>query len=454
MKDWVPALGDAGVPRYVEIAEAIRRDVVSGLLKPGDRLPSQRGLAQSVGVDYSTISRAFAEAARRGYIESHVGRGSFVKAIELIEPDPRRTSEEDPMMNMPPEPDDPVLLERMQQGMLHVSASLVSLLRYQSVMGGVHDREIASHWMQSNGYDVPLDRLAITPGAHASLYAVLATLADPGVPLLCEDVTYPGIRSIAARLGVQLVGVASDVDGVLPDALDDAIRAHWPLGLYLNPTLQNPTTGTMPQKRRIEIAEVLLRHDLPLIEDDAYAFVANDAPPSVSSLVPHQSWHIAGVSKIFGAGLRLAYTTVPNTKVFGPFAQAIRATNVMASPLSLALLGHWIEEGTALEIQKFVRRAAASRQALAREVLNGCTFRGADDAFNIWLTLPEGTSRAEVMARMGGRQIGMMPSDAFTVAGPPSEALRVCLGGPIDTTQLRSDLVALHDAVTRKDWLG
>ncbi|WP_435659945.1 PLP-dependent aminotransferase family protein [Leisingera caerulea] len=456
MKQWTPARLDGARPRYLELAEAIKSDIDAGVLEPGDRLPPQRRVAQELGLDFSTVSRGYAEAVRRGYIESFVGRGTYVRAAEALpgRPDPRRALEEDPMMNMPPEPDDPALLARMQKGLAHVAANLQPLLRYQSVTGSPQDRATAADWMQANGLPCVPERLVITPGAHASIYAILTVLCEPGSTVLCEDVTYPGLRSIAARLGIRLIGLAGDKDGVQPDALEKAITGHWPAALYLNPTLQNPTTRTMPAKRRQEIAAVLQKHDLPLIEDDAYCFVDNGAPQAVSSLIPDLGWHIAGLSKCFGAGLRLAYTTVPQRAVLGQFSQALRSMHVMVSPLNLALLGRWIEDGTAAAIQKFIRKAAAERQALAGEVLKDCFTDSDPLAFNRWLTLPRGTSRAEVMGRMAGRQIGIMPSDAFTVTGLPQEAVRVCLGGPIGLEELRADLIALNDAVNRKDWLG
>lgn len=462
LKQWSPTLPTSDKPRYVEIADAIRTDIEGGLLKPGDRLPPQRGVAQELGVDFSTVSRGYAEAVRRGDIESFVGRGTFVRSqtasaepdAAFEAPDPRRILEEDPMMNMPPEPDDPTLVARMTSGLNHVAANLVPLLRYQSVRGSAADREIARIWMQTCGLDYAADRLAITPGAHASIYAILTLLSEPGQTLFCETLTYPGIRSIASRLGLRLIGVPSDKDGLNPEALERMITEHWPAALYLNPTLQNPTTKTMPEHRRREIAEVLKRHDLQLIEDDAYRFVASEAPAPMASHLPDLAWHVAGISKCFGAGLRLAYTTVPQRAEMGEFSQALRSINVMASPLSLALLGRWIEDGTALEIQSFVRRAAEERQALAQEILCGCFVTSAPEAFNLWVELPRGTSRAEVMGRMANRQIGIMPSDAFAVLGQPGEALRVCLGGPISLAQLREDLVALRDAILRKDWLG
>ncbi len=456
MTQWQLTLRDTGKPRYIEIAETIHADIEAGTLKPGDRLPSQRKVAQQVGVDFTTVSRGYAEAVKRGYIESFVGRGTFVRELseEREAPDPRRAVEEDPMMNMPPEPDDPDLIAQMEQGLRHVSANLVPLLRYQSVTGSLQDREIAGRWMAENGFEVAPEQLAITPGAHASVHAVLSHLSESGPTVLCEAVTYPGIRAIAAQLGVHLIGVEMDAHGILPDALDRAIGTHWPSAVYLNPTLQNPGTYTMPADRREQVADILRRHEIPLIEDDACCFVASDAPLPISRLIPDLGWHIAGLSKCFGAGLRLALTTVPEGQAKGRFAQVLQASNVMTSPISAALMSRWVEDGTARALQSFVRQAAAQRQALARDLLKGCDIRGQDEAFNVWLTLPQGTSRAEVMGRMANRQIGLMPSDAFTVMGSPAEAMRVCLGGPITKTQLAEDLTELRDAVLNKVWVG
>ena len=457
MKQWVPTPGDGSRPRYVEIAEAIKADIDKGVLTPGDRLPSQRGVAQELGLDLSAVSRGYAEAVRRGYVESFVGRGTFVSeqtVSAMPKPDPRRGADEDPMMNMPPEPDDPDLLAQMQEGVARVGAGIVPLLRYQSVIGSQPDREIMQDWMHANGVNTAFERLTITPGAHASICAILNVISEPGLVVLCEDLTYPGIRAIAARMGLRLIGVESDADGVRPDTLERAIKEHWPSALYLNPTLQNPTTGTIPEDRREAIARVLRDHNLPLIEDDAYCFVAKDAPTPITDRLPGLGWHVAGISKCFGAGLRLACTTVPTAELMGPFVQALRPIHVMASPFSLALLCHWIQDGTAARLQEFVRGAAAERQALAAALLGKCDVLGNASAFNLWLTLPSGTTRAELMGRMAQRRIGIMPSDAFATNGPAPEAVRVCLGGPLTMPQLREDLLSLNDAVLRKDWLG
>lgn len=457
MKTWVPTFGTSGKPRYLEIADAIERDTDSGLLSAGDRLPPQRRLAELLSLDFTTISRAYTEAQSRGLVESHVGRGTFVRARTGQDgptADPRRAREQDLSMNLPPEPDDPALLAAMRAGLETVAANLVPLLRYQSTTGSEMDRSAALSWLSMRGMVPNLDRIAVTPGAHATMTAALNILAAPGDTILCEAVTYPGLRSIAARAGLVLVGVPMDEAGILPEALAAAIRAHGPKALYLNPTLQNPTTLTIPAPRRMEIAEILLRHGLPLIEDDAYGFVQPGAPAPFATLAPELTWHIGGLAKCIGAGLRLAFTIAPDSRAAYQLAQTLRVTNVMASTLSMALVTRWIEDGTADRICRFIRAESAARQAIAAEVLHGFDFKADSHAFNIWLSLPDGVSRAELMGRMNGLGIGIMPSDAFTVLGPPGEHVRVCLGGAISREGLRAGLSFLANTLNGEIWLG
>lgn len=455
MHNWSPELPASGGPRYVAIADAIAHDLELGRLQPGDRLPPQRKLADVLGIDFTTVSRGYAEARKRGLVESHVGRGTFVRApLVQSEADPRRARDEDLTMNMPPEPRDASLLRRMRGALDYVGANLTPLLRYQSALGSERDRSAALTWLGKRGMSPHPDCVAITPGAHATILAILSTLAAPGDTILCEAVTYPGLRTLAARLHLNLVGLPMDGEGIAPDALDRAIREHGPRALYLTPTLHNPTTLTVPAARRAQIAEVVNGHGLHVIEDDAYGFVPADAPAAIAGHAPELTWYIGGLSKCLGGGLRLAYTVAPSGRCAQGLGHALRSTSVMASPILSALAARWIEDGTAEEIRRYIRTESAARQAVAAELLSDLEYQSAPNAFNVWLRLPEGSGRADLMGRMAGRHIGIMPSDAFTVLGEPGEHVRVCLGGSITRDELRRGLLFMTNSLGPNAWAG
>lgn len=442
MTDWIPDLSHRGAPRYLAIADAIAADIDAGRLAPADRLPPQRALASVLGMDFTTVARGYVEAKRRGLIESRVGQGTFVSgaARRRHQPMTRHPEIVDLSMNLPPEPDNPDLLDRMQDGWEVVSRDLVPLLRYQGFGGIPADKDAASAWLSRRGLVPQQDRVFITPGAHPALVGIMGLLARPGDTILSEDITYPGTRSIAGQLGLTLVGLPMDDDGVDADALAEACVRHKPKALYLNPTLLNPTTHTISERRRLVLAEVARRHALPIIEDDPYGLLPPEGPPAFAALAPELTWHIAGLAKCLGAGLRIAYVIAPDNRSGWSFAAALRAATVMASPITAALATRWISDGTGDALLADVRRMSVERQALARNVLKGADFRADPFGFHLWLTLPAPWTRSAFVGHMRDRGIGVVASDAFTVSGPPPEAVRVCLGGPAGWDQLREAL--------------
>src|ERR1700737_229151 len=243
MADWAPDLSTSDKPRYLAIADALAADIGAGRLAVGDRLPPQRKLAKRLDVDFTTVARGYVEAQKRGLIESKVGQGTFVRE----KPRPRRSQQMpaprpvDLSMNLPPEPDDPDLIERMQAGVEYVSRDIVSLLRYQGFGGTQADKDAASSWLGRRALVPAQERIFVSPGAHPALLGILTILAKPADAVLCEALTYPGIRSIAAQLGVKLIGLPMDAEGVDIDALAHACKNAKPKAIYLNPTLPHPT---------------------------------------------------------------------------------------------------------------------------------------------------------------------------------------------------------------------
>lgn len=429
---WTPTSIATDKPAYLAIADAIADDIRQGRLAANAQLPPQRQLADALGYNFTTISRAYAEAQRRGLTDARVGQGTFVRAdaCPRSRPAPARAPLIDMSMNLPPEPDQPELLARMESGMKRLCGDIRGLLRYQPFGGGPDDRDAAVQWLARRGITASAERVLVCPGTHSVLNALFSLLVgNGGGRICCDNITYPGVRALAALHGISLIGLAADRDGILPDAFEAACRDSQPAALYCNPTLQNPNTVTMPLARREALADIAARHRVPVIEDDPYGLLPESPPPSFFSLLPDLTWHVCGLSKTVGAGLRIAYLAVPDTRQLPRLSAILRAVSVMAPPLSMAIATEWIADGTADALVSFIREESRARQQLAAQALGPTSYLAAPEGFHLWLPLPEGWSRVSFATHLRSSGIGVVTSDAFLVGGPAVEAVRICLGG-------------------------
>jgi DNA-binding transcriptional MocR family regulator len=442
MSDWVPTLESSSKPRYVAIAEAIQDDVAEGRLLPAQRLPAQRQLARLLGLDFTTVARGYAEAQRRGLVESRVGEGTFVTAAAApSNTGGGRSESSDFSMNMPPEPCDLALWARLGADLELQPNGLVRALRYHRFGGTDADKHAASEWLGRRGVAPALEQVFVVPGAHAALLAIAMTLADRGQGVvLSETLTYPGMKAIAEQLWLQLVGVAVDQHGMSPAALQDACKRHKPKAIYLNPTLSNPTTRTIPIERRHELVGVARTHGVPIIEDDPYSLLSERAPPAFATVAPEITWHVATLSKCLGAGLRVAYVVVPDARSGWNFASAVRAANVMVSPITATLATRWIMNGTGDALLKAVQAETLERQALVASILPTELVTTDPAAFHSWLALPPRWSRSAFVGHMTSCGLGIVPSDVFGTQEPAPEAVRICLGGPAPRSIVRTAL--------------
>jgi DNA-binding transcriptional MocR family regulator len=456
MGDWAPLLSRLGKPRYLAIADAIAEDIRSGKLSPLDRLPPQRKLARRLNIDFTTVARGYVEAQKRGLIESRVGQGTFVRAPAKRRHGPiaRHPEIVDLSMNLPPEPDDAELLDRMQDGLEALGRDLVYLMRYQGFGGVPADKDAASHWLRHRMLVPQPDRLFIAPGAHPALLGILGAVAKAGDVLLSESLTYPGARSIAAQLGLRHVGIPMDDEGLEAGAFAGACERLAPRALYLNPTLLNPTTHTISQRRRAEIVGIARRFGVAIIEDDPYGFLPADGPAPFAALAPDITWHVAGLAKCLGAGLRIAYVVAPDVRSGWLFASSVRTATVMASPVTIALATRWITDGTADALLAAVRQESIERQKLATAILPPDTYRADPVGFHLWLSLPEPWTRSAFVGHTRSTGVSVVASDAFVTDGAPPEAVRVCLGGPADRPAVRSALEFMAHALAESPTLA
>ena len=441
---WTPRLKPGSGPLYLAIADALQADIASGKLAVGTRLPPQRALADSLGIDFTTVTRAYAEARGRGLLTGKVGQGTFVRAAKAASRTAPGEGRVDLSMNLPPRFSDAALVGRLWRDIAGLEEDgLDLLLQYQAPGGALADRRAAVEWLTPRLPDLAVDRLVIAPGAQSALLAITSLLAAPGDIIAAEALCYPGFRALAAQARFALAPVAMDDEGILPDVLDKLCQQKKPKALYLTPTLHNPTTATMSLARREAVIAVARRRNLVLIEDDAYGMLAEKSPPPLAALAPDITWHVAGLAKCLSPALRLAYCAAPDVRAALRLAAAIRASAAMASPLTAAIARSWIENGTAAQLLSAIRKESAARRVLAAQFLPSAQVRGSD-GFHIWLTLPPPWTRGEFLTRLTPLGIGAVASDAFALTDPP-EALRLGLGAPQTQEELAHGLAVIAD---------
>jgi DNA-binding transcriptional MocR family regulator len=446
---------DGGRPLHERLLAALASDIRSGALAPGARLPPQRALAYDLGLAVGTVTRAYAEAERRGLVTAHVGRGSFVASTAPrsgfgFAPGPA-DGVIDLARNTPPlGPAERRLGDALAS--LRRRADLLDAAAYSSPEGPPACRGAVALWLRRRHglCDAEAGQLVLTSGAQQALALAFSVLCRPGDAALCEAVTFTGVKAIAEHQRIALHGVALDADGITPDALDAAAATTGARVLYIIPTLQNPTAGVMSAARRAEIVAVARRRDLIVVEDDVYAAHADpDARPTpLRLLAPERVWHVASVSKSLAPGLRVGWVAPPTPEAREVALRTIRAQCYAVPVLPALIAAQWIEDGTADAIADEIADEIRARSALAWEVLPRGIL-GAPDrppASHLWLPMSElAAERAAGRALRAGVEV--TPPSAPVVDASLASGLRLCLGAPPDRATLERGLRTIAAAL-------
>ena len=451
MTNWIPDLSGHKGPRYRAIAEALAEDVRGGRLAAGTRLPTHRDLAWKLRLTIGTVSRAYAEAERRGLVIGEVGRGTFVRtpvAISSTTPHGILGDKRDPefidlTINRPGAADEGATIAAALE-QLAAEPDLAALLDYQPPAGRWEDRIAGAAFLAGCGVATTPEQVVATAGGQHAMACVIGAVTRPGDTLAVEALTYPGLRALASLLHLRLAPIAIDEEGLVPDALDVACRAAPVRALYTMPTLHNPTTATMPVTRREALAEVARKHDVILIEDDVYGFLLDAPLPPLAHYAPERGLYITSASKSLMPALRVGYVHAPK-RLVEPIAAAVRATIYSAPPLMARIATCWIADGTAARLAEEKRAETRRRNSMARRILADGASTGDPAAPHLWLTLPE-PWRADdfaVAARLRG--VGIIPAAAFAVTRQPPDAVRICLGAQTTAERVERALARLAE---------
>jgi DNA-binding transcriptional MocR family regulator len=406
-------------------------------------------------LNYTTVARGYVEAKRRGLIDSHVGIGTVVRG--RIPGLPLRSGGSAEMtMNLPPEPPAAALIAQMQQQAAEAlghggSRGYYELMRYQDFGGSNEARSAGAQWLRSHVPDCTAAQVLVGPGIHGVLLALVSMLCRPGESICVESLAYPGMKVIAAQLGVKLHPLGMDDEGVSAEDFEHVCKTLHPRALVCNPNIHNPTTITMSLQRRREIADIATRYSMPIIEDDAYGKLARQPLPTLLSLAPELTYYVAGLSKSLGAGLRMSYVCAPNPRLQQRTAGALRATTVMGSTFPAAIVTRWVQTGAAQAMLVAIREESMARQLLAQRYLSDHGAQLNPEGFHVWLPLRPSWHPIEVANTLRGQGIAGVASAAFSTDADPPPALRICLGGSINRDDLQNSLRILASVLDQKE---
>ena len=305
-------------------------------------------------------------------------------------------------------------------------------LQYGVSEGELELREQASRRLSQ---ELPTDasQIRVTSGSQEGLFVVAQALLEPGDVVLVESPTYLAAVQAFSVHGARMIGVETDDDGVVPEALAEAIRTHHPRMVYLIPSFQNPTGRTMPVARRQAVAEVLQRTDVPLIEDDPYgalSFTGSTWAPIAS--LPGMSGRtilLNSMSKLMSPGVRIGWMRAEGP-ILDTLAVAKAAISMQSSVVDQLTVARYLETA---DLDGHVARVSAvyreRRDAMARAITpvlpEGAHVTRPDGGMFLWAVLGEGYDAQVMLAEAVEAGVAYLPGWSFFADDPDRSTMRL-----------------------------
>ncbi|WP_277668612.1 PLP-dependent aminotransferase family protein [Caproiciproducens galactitolivorans] len=433
---------------YQTLAEQLESDITNGILKPGTKLPPQRELADFLDINLSTVSKAFKLCVLKGLLSATVGNGTFVSYDALtsgrLQPEHTGQNIIDMGATVPEASGNEILMSLLREMITESKATC--LFNYYPQGENGWQKDIAVSLMLRCGHHTKQDQILFANGGQNALTAVLAALFKRGEKIVVDEHTYPGIKTAAAMLGIQLVPVPQDDEGMDTQALEFICKSEKIAGIYVIPACHNPTTVTMSQKRRKRVAWVAEQYDCLLIEDGTYQLMAGGMT-AISEYAADRSIYIASLSKAIAPGLRMAYLSVP-LQHKNAVSDALYSLNVAVVPMMSELSARIIASGQFETIIENHKKQTAKRNAIVDQWLPKKICRGASGDIFRWLLLPEKYTGAAFERLVLSHGVQVNSADKFAVGKTlPAHAVRLSICAPRDLEQLEQGVKILAQLI-------
>jgi 2-aminoadipate transaminase len=462
-------------PIYQQLFDQVATRIRNGAFAPGFRLPPTRALAEALGTNRNTVVRAYEDLLAAGFLDSTVGRGTFVAApagatrvaaksaapaarsggvdatgglpwagllaqAVLSEPLSRL---ERLQRSVGPMSTDAINLSRLEPGPDQLPDELIrrcidhvlrsqggKALRYASRDGLPRLRGLISEDLARRGVPGPADDIVVTTGSQQGIDLVARALLNPGDPFLIDEATFHGALAVFSAAGARLVAVPSDDEGPRLDALE-RVGNIGAKGFYLMPNSNNPTGSCISVARREALVAWSRRTSVPLIEDDYLADLDLDGtpPPAALRALDQDVIHIGSFSKRLAPGLRVGFLVVPPG--LRPKLLLLKhAMDTGSSELLQHGLAEFLERGylgahLSKVVPEYRRRRDVLEAALLRHLPREFKWRHPERGLALWLPLPPELPPAQVFAEAQRKGVLVHPGSLNAVAETGARGIRV-----------------------------
>jgi GntR family transcriptional regulator/MocR family aminotransferase len=443
----------SSLPLHRQIYEAWRDGILAGRFAGGERVPSSRDLADSLGTSRSTVTQAYEQLVAEGYLETARGAGTFVSAElpdELRRPPPvvrtqsagasairlsrlaRRLRDD---FEYPPRPAGFINFSQVTPDLDEFPFDVWHRLLNRHLRRPDHDlfdyardphgheplrRQIAAYVVRSRAVSCAPDQVVVLNGSQQALDFAARLLLEPGDPVGFENPGYLGTRRVFSAYGARLLPVPVDGEGLVVDALDDRSRL-----VYVTPSHQFPTGVSMSLPRRLALLDWARRRGAVIIEDDYDSEYRYRGPPlpALQGLVEDAPVIYCGsFSKVMFPALRVGYAVLP--RVLVPLFRRLKWLADRHSPaLEQAALTDFLAEGHLERHIRRTRRLYGRRRevlvdALARHFGSGAQVLGDAAGMHVMVRFDD----ADVVTRARRHQVQLIDAGAYYLDTAPAGA--------------------------------
>ena len=447
--------------RYEALAADIEASLRSGVLRPGDRLPSVRHTCASRGVSASTVFQAYYLLEARGLVQARERSGYFVRSGLRSAPPELEQASQPQGQSIAVDVSErvfEVLESTMARNVVPLGSAFPSPLLYPLARLGqalaasarsldpwsaVDDltpghaglrRQIALRYLAA-GMPVSADDIVITNGALEALNLCLTAVTRAGDAVLVESPTFYAALQSLERMGLHAIEVPTHPrEGIDLAALEAAIVRHRPKACWLMTTFQNPLGSLMPEAKKKALVALITRHQLPQIEDDVYAelYLGDQRPlPAKAFDTEGLVLHCSSFSKSLAPGYRIGWATP------GRFTRTVArhklTCTLSASVPAQAALALYLERGGFDKHLRKLRAALAAQQAVFAQAVGhyfptGTRATRPEGGYFLWVELPEGSDALHIHRQALAQGISVAPGPIFSASHAFTNCLRLNYG--------------------------